>query len=142
MYVYKVYDAVWTVAKALHEMDVNGETLTAPNLTCIQCNENSLTKWSDGGTLLQKMKAVSYIVKLFSRLRIFYAFIPKDLYFLTDYPNYKCLHYIKMTKQNDSLFLSRFLSLVSFILFHLQTKATYSFKDTILLISDITVLRG
>ena len=64
VHVYKVYDAVWTVAKALHEMAINGETLTAPNLTCIQCNENNITKWSDGRTLLQKMKAVSFTGEL------------------------------------------------------------------------------
>ncbi|XP_028411022.1 glutamate receptor ionotropic, kainate 2-like isoform X2 [Dendronephthya gigantea] len=64
VYAYKVYDAVWTVAKALHAMAVSNETLTQPNLTCIQCDQNNITKWTDGKSLLRRMKSVSFAGEL------------------------------------------------------------------------------
>lgn len=57
-----MYDAVWTVAKALDNMAVNNEALTPPNLTCIQCDQANITKWSDGQTLFERMKAVSWLI--------------------------------------------------------------------------------
>ncbi|CAB4001092.1 glutamate receptor 2-like [Paramuricea clavata] len=45
-------------------MKVNNETLAAPNVTCIQCDQNNITKWSDGRTLFERMKAVSFAGEL------------------------------------------------------------------------------
>ena len=58
-YTYNVYDAVWTVALALNDMKVNGDNLTPPAVTCVQCDQNTVTKWPHGQALLAKIKAVS-----------------------------------------------------------------------------------
>ena len=46
-------------------MTVDGDSLTPPALSCVQCDKQSITKWADGKKLLEKIKAVCYFVYLF-----------------------------------------------------------------------------